>query len=255
MLSLKDVSFSYTRTPVVRSVSLSLVSGDMLGIIGPNGAGKSTLIKLMTRVLTPASGEVTVAGAPLATLTRLELSKRVAVVPQIAHLPDGYRIYDLVMMGRTPHLGFLAREGARDHAKVQDVMRLTDTWQYRDRLASELSGGEQQRVVLARALAQEPDYLLLDEPTSHLDISYQLELIRVVKAQAESGIGVLLVLHDLNLAAQVCSRLILMQRGAVVADGTPQAVLSSKLLSAVYAANLSVTQLSEREAPLVLPRI
>lgn len=255
MLSLKDVSFSYTRTPVVRSVSLSLVPGDMLGIIGPNGAGKSTLIKLMTRVLTPDGGEVTVAETPVARLSRLELSKRVAVVPQIAHLPDGYRIYDLVMMGRTPYLGFLAREGAQDHAKVQDVMRLTDTWQYRDRLASELSGGEQQRVVLARALAQEPDYLLLDEPTSHLDISYQLELIRVVKAQADKGIGVLLVLHDLNLAAQVCSALILMQRGAVVADGTPQAVLNSELLSAVYAANLSVTQLPEREAPVVLPRL
>jgi iron complex transport system ATP-binding protein len=252
MLSARGLSFSYRGAQVVRRVSLALKPGELVGLIGPNGAGKSTLIRLLTRVLKPDGGEILLDSAPLDCLPRLELARRIAVVPQVAQLPEGYRAHEIVMMGRTPHLGLLGREGPADAAAVEAAMRRTDTWRYRERLASELSGGEQQRLILARALAQVPEYLLLDEPNSHLDIGYQLELLKLAKDQAAAGVGVLAILHDLNLAARLCDRLMLMQRGSVIAEGSPEAVLQSEVLSAAYGAPLSVAQLPG-QPPLVLP--
>jgi iron complex transport system ATP-binding protein len=242
MLEVRGLEFSYGKKKILHDISFTLSTKEIVGVVGPNGAGKSTLIKLLTKVLTPSSGEVLLKGQLIGKIGRLGLARHLAVVPQSGELPSDYYVYDLVMMGRTPHLGFLARESKRDHDLVQSVMQRTDTWQFRDRFASDLSGGEKQRVVLARALVQEPSYLLLDEPTNHLDLKYQIEVLSLVRQEVQNGLGALVVLHDLNLAARLCDHLLVMQRGCIVAKGRPNEILTESLLSNVYGTDVSVLQ-------------
>ncbi len=242
MLETSSLTSAYGEKKILQDVSFVLRPQEIVGVIGPNGAGKSTLIKLLTKVLTPSSGEILLHGHSVKKLSRLELARQLAVVSQSGELPSDYRVYDLVMMGRTPHLGFLARESKRDHDLVQRVMQRTDTWQFRDRFATDLSGGERQRVVLARALVQEPSYLLLDEPTNHLDLKYQIEVLSLVRQEVRSGLGALVVLHDLNLAMRLCDRLLVMQQGSIVAAGKPSDVLTETLVATVYGASVSILQ-------------
>ncbi len=254
-LKASGLSFAYGAKEVVKDFGFELRSGEVLGVVGPNGAGKSTVIKLLTRVLTPSAGAVTLDGVPVRRFSRLELAKRVAVVPQAGELPGAFRAIDLVMMGRTPHLGFLAPEREADHEIVERAMRRTDVWQFRERTLVELSGGERQRVLLARALAQEPRYLLLDEPTNHLDLKYQVEVLRFVRREAKSGIGALIVLHDLNLSARICDRLLVMEGGRCVAEGLPAEVLTEARLREVYRAEVTVFAQPGSGAPVVLPEL
>ncbi len=254
MLEVKRLEFSYGKKKILRDVSFALQPKEILGVIGPNGAGKSTLIKVLTKVLTPSSGDVLLNGQAIRTMNRLELARQLAVVPQSGELPPDYCVYDLVMMGRTPHLGFLARESKRDHDLVQRVMQRTDTWQFRDRFASDLSGGEKQRVVLARALVQEPSYLLLDEPTNHLDLNYQIEVLSLVRQEVQRGLGALVVLHDLNLAARLCDRLLVLQQGSIIAEGKPTEILTESLLSTVYSSSISVLQGGD-SSPIIVPNL
>ena len=254
-LSANELSFSYGLKEVVTGLSFELRPGEVLGVVGPNGAGKSTVIKLLTRVLEPSAGGVLLDDVPVRRMSRLELARRVAVVPQAGELPLAFRAWDLVMMGRTPHLGFLAPETKRDHDIVERAMRRVDVWAFRERPVSELSGGERQRVLLARALAQEPRYLLLDEPTNHLDLKYQVELLRFVRREASGGLGALVVLHDLNLSARVCDRLLVMHQGRCVAEGSPAEVLTEARLREVYRADVSVFAEPASGAPVVLPRL
>jgi iron complex transport system ATP-binding protein len=254
MLGVNQLNFSYGKKQILRDVSFALHPNEIIGVVGPNGAGKSTLIKLLTKVLTASSGEIMLNSQAVEKMGRLELARQLAVVPQSGELPADYRVYDLVMMGRTPHLGFLARESKRDHDLVQSVMQRTDTWQFRDRFANDLSGGEKQRVVLARALVQEPSYLLLDEPTNHLDLKYQIEVLSLVRQEVQRGLGALVVLHDLNLAARLCDKLLVMQQGCVVAEGKPSEVLTESLLSSVYGTNVSVLQ-QVGSSPIIIPNL
>jgi iron complex transport system ATP-binding protein len=253
MLQASGLSFSYGKKKILQEVSFALNPREVVGVVGPNGAGKSTLIKLLTKLLMPLSGVVKLNDQDVQKLGRLELARHLAVVPQGGDLPSDYRVYDLVMMGRTPHLGFLARESKRDHDLVQSVMQRTDTWQFRERFASDLSGGEKQRVLLARALAQEPSYLLLDEPTNHLDLKYQVEVLSLVRQEIERGLGAVVVLHDLNLAARVCDRLLVLQQGSIVAEGTPNEILTEPLLRDVYGTNVSV--MYQGSSPVILPNL
>lgn len=254
MLEVKGLEFAYGKKKILRDVSFSLKQKEIVGVIGPNGAGKSTLIKLLTKVLIPSSGQVALDGQDIKKMGRLGLARQLAVVPQSGDLPSDYRVYDLVMMGRTSHLGFLAIEGKHDHDLVQRVMQRTDVWQFRDCFASDLSGGEKQRVVLARALVQEPSYLLLDEPTNHLDLKYQLEVLSLVRQEVQNGLGALVVLHDLNLAARLCDRLLVMQQGSIIAEGKPSEILTTSLVARVYGANVSVLQ-SESPIPVIVPNL
>ena len=184
-------------------------------------------------------------------MSRLELARHLAVVPQSSELPSDYGVFDLVMMGRTPHLGFLSQETKQDKDLVEQVMKRTDTWQFRDRFSHQLSGGERQRVVLARALAQEPMFLLLDEPTNHLDLKYQVEVIRLVQQEVSRGLGALVVLHDLNLAARMCDRILVLHQGQVVAEGKPEEVLNKALLERVYQTSVSVQM--QQGIPVIMP--
>lgn len=253
MIEVDGLSFHYGDQEVVKDLSFSLRKGEILGVVGPNGAGKSTLIGLLTRLLKPHAGEVRLNSKRVQEVGRLELAKHVAVVPQGGDLPEAFSVQEIVMMGRTPHLGFLASETQKDIDIAEAALRRTDTWQFRARPLGSLSGGERQRVLLARALAQEPDFLLLDEPTNHLDLKYQVEVLRFVKREVARGLGALIVLHDLNLAARVCERVLVMRRGACVALGKPKGVLTKERLEEVYGAAISVFPQPDTGTTVVLP--
>ena len=254
-LRVQGVSFGYGRTPVLDGVDLELNPFEILGIVGPNGAGKSTLLKLLTRVLRPDGGTVTLDGRDVRRFSRLELARQIAVVPQAGDVPEAFTALELVLMGRTPHLGFLARETRHDFEIVEHTMRAADVWRFRDRVAASLSGGERQRVLLALALAQQPRFLLLDEPTNHLDLKYQTEILSLAKREAARGLGVLAVLHDLNLAARACDRVLVLNGGRVVAAGKPEEVFTEALLLEVYQTGAHVFTQPGSHLPVVLPRL
>lgn len=248
-LELVGVRFGYGRAEVVRGVDLRLDPGELVGLIGPNGTGKSTLVGLASGLLRPAQGEVRLDGRPLARYGRRGLARRLAVVPQRPELPEGFSARSVVAMGRAPHLGFFAAEGEHDRRVIEAAMRRTDTLGFADAPVGSLSGGERQRVVLARALAQEPGWLLLDEPTTHLDLRYQVEMMRHAARLASEGLGVLAVLHDLNQAAR-CDRVMLIDGGRVAAAGTPSEVLRAPILQRVFRTGVRV---HPGERPTVVP--
>lgn len=233
-------------------VSLEVAPGEVVGVIGPNGSGKSTLLRVLTRLVTPAAGSVTLDGAPLAGFSRLALARAVAFVVQAPEVPEGFTVREVVAMGRSAHLGLFGAFGRADDEVVERTLRASQTLAFADRQVQTLSGGEFQRVVFARALAQEPRYLLLDEPTSHLDLRHQVDLLRFARAQAARGVGVLLVIHDLNLAARSCDRLVLLAGGRVVRHGAPRDVLRAETIEAVFQARVEVLEAGGR--PVIVPR-
>jgi iron complex transport system ATP-binding protein len=250
-LTLDRVEAGYGARRVLRDVSLSLAAGELVALVGPNGAGKSTLVAVASGVRTPVRGEVRLDGVPLVRWARWAVARRLAVVAQGDDLPPGFRAEEVVAMGRTPHAGFLRAFGDADRAVVEAAMREADVWRLRERPVEALSGGERQRVVLARAFAQTPAVLLLDEPTSHLDLRYQVDALRSARAAADRGVAVLVVLHDLNLAARAADRIVLLDAGRVVGDGAPAQVLEEARLRAVYGADVRVRDVEG--IPTVLP--
>jgi len=225
----------------------------MLGVLGPNGSGKTTLLRLLSGVLCPQQGEVLLAGRSLQRWGRRGVAQRIAVVPQELHIPFAFSVEHMVGLGRLPFIGSFARCGVRDKMVVQDAMRIASVTALAQRIFNELSGGERQRVLIAMALAQEPFVLLLDEPTAHLDIKYQIETLALLqRLNRERGVTVVATMHDLNLAARYFPRLIVFQRG-VVADAGPAEVLEPELLSRVYGVNVRVGILRGAEHLSVLP--
>jgi len=252
-----DVAARYAATygngpAALDGVTLRVEPGEVVGLIGPNGAGKSTLLRLFTRQLAPASGRVLLDGRELERFGRFELARRVALVSQEPEVPVGFTVAETVAMGRAPHVGLLGAPGPEDERVVAAALAATGMLPLAGRRVETLSGGERQRAVFARALAQEPAYLLLDEPTNHLDLRYQVELLAYARAQAAAGVGVLAVLHDLNLAARACDRLVLLSAGRVAAAGPPPEVLRPELLAATYRAAVDV--LTSADGPVIVPR-
>jgi iron complex transport system ATP-binding protein len=254
MLEACQVTFSFNGTPVLDKVDLRLEAGKMIGVIGPNGAGKSTLVRLLSRSLTPADGRIWLNGQNLNQWRLSDLARVLAVVPQLPQLPPVFTAWEMVLMGRTPYLGWTGRESEHDRAATRQAMEETNIWHLADRLISQLSGGEQQRVVIARALAQEPQVWLLDEPTANLDISNQVETLSlIVRRVKERQLAALAVFHDLNLAAQYCDELVLLQQGRVVAQGSPNHVLTHSVLRQVYGTEVVVIPHPHNGLPVVLP--
>lgn len=254
LLEAQKVSFAYNGRPVLRGVDLTVSPGQMVGVIGPNGAGKSTLIKILSRLLRPDEGRVSLGGRDLTRWGHTQLARHLAVVPQAAQLPETFTVWEVVLMGRTPYLGLLGNESATDMAIAQRAMEETNTWHLASRLIGQLSGGERQRVVMARALAQEPRVLLLDEPTLHLDINHQLEILSLVRHLVdEQGLAVLAIFHDLNLAAQFCQELVLLRQGRVFARGCPEKVITATNIAAVYGAEVTILSHPHNGRPTVLP--
>jgi iron complex transport system ATP-binding protein len=253
LLRLHDLEVRIGDASIVRGVSLDVRRGEVLGLIGPNGAGKSTLLRAATGLLPLAHGTVEVAGAPLTQLDRRARAQAIAVVQQLPEAPSTMRVAELVLLGRNPHLGLLARESAHDYSVAQDAMERAGCADLADRMLGTLSGGQRRRAFIARALAQEAPLLLLDEPTTNLDVQAQCEIFELVRDLAAAGAGVLVVVHDLTLAATYCDRLVLLANGSVVAEGAPSEVVTSAHVTRVYGDRVTVINDPSHAAPIVVP--
>lgn len=248
-----DVTFSYGALAVIRHVTLSVGRGEMMALIGPNGGGKSTMLRLAAGILTPQSGCVRLSGKCLTHLRRQEIARLIAVVPQDFSVQFAYTVREVVALGRLPHRSRLGLAHTGDWAAVESALNLAGMSQFAGRIFNELSGGERQRALLALALAQASSSILLDEPTAHLDIKHQIEVLDLLRRlNAERGLTVVAVLHDLNLAARYFPRLVLFNR-QVIADGTPAHVLDAALLAQVYETPVQVGILRGEEHLSVLP--
>ena len=241
-LRIENIECRYGSTKVLENISFDASGGNFIGLIGPNGSGKTTLLRSISRILRPHVGTVFLDGRDVYSLKIKEVAKKVAVVPQdTVTSAFSFTALEMVLMGRTPHLGWLESEGKKDYAMAENAMRITNTWHLVDRPFTELSGGEKQQVIIARALAQEPKVLLLDEPTTHLDINHQVEILNLIKKLSEKEkLTIIAVFHDLNLAAQYCDYLILLNQGEIESIGAPEVVLTPKNIKRVYHAEVLV---------------
>ncbi|HET6381209.1 MAG TPA: ABC transporter ATP-binding protein [candidate division Zixibacteria bacterium] len=254
----EGIAFGYPlpggkRRPVLRGVDLAVRRGEVLGVLGPNGSGKTTLLRLITGVLRPDAGSVTFAGVPVGEWPRSRLARRVAVLPQHLELPAGFRVAELVEMGRTPHARRWFGSTADDERAVLRALVEADAMDLAGRTADELSGGERQRVLVAMALAQEPELLLLDEPTLHLDLAHQVSLLATLhRLREQRDLTVVAVLHDLNLAAAFAPRVVVLHEGRVAVDGAPDAVLAPALISRVFGVATAEAWTAEGQRHLAL---
>lgn len=230
-LTTEHLRVSYSEKEVLKGISLEVKKHHFVGIIGPNGCGKSTLLKCIYRVLKPQSGLVRLDGDPVHEMTHKESAKRMAVVAQHNHTSFDFSVAEAVLMGRAPHKRTLERDNRKDYELVDKALQQVGMSVYIDRRLNSLSGGEKQRVILARALVQEPKYLILDEPTNHMDIKHQLGLLKLVKSMEMTVVA---ALHDLNIASMFCDYIYVMQSGEIVAHGTPKQVLTEALIESVY---------------------
>ncbi len=260
-LRLTDVTFGFGRketavqSPVLKNVSLAIGSGEVLGILGPNGSGKSTLLKILMRILEPQQGTIEWFGQPSDAFSQADIARRVAFVPQETQQAFPFTINEMVLMGRYPHHGRtwgLGWESSRDRVVAMQAMTDLDVAHLGTRLITNVSGGERQRAVIARALAQEPEVLLLDEPTAFLDLHHQLDIARIIRRlNRERGLTVILVSHDLNLASQYCDRLLLLREGEIVTVGSPEEVIAAASLEPVYGCPVLVDQHPQSGRPRV----
>lgn len=260
-LQLTDVTFGFGRTetavrsPVLKNVSLTIGAGEVLGILGPNGSGKSTLLKILMRILVPQQGTIEWFGQSPDAFSQADIARYVAFVPQETQQAFPFTINEMVLMGRYPHHNRtwgLGWEGSRDRAVAMQAMRDLDVAHLGPRLITNVSGGERQRAVIARALAQEPVVLLLDEPTAFLDLHHQLDIARIIRRlNRERGLTVVLVSHDLNLASQYCDRLLLLREGEIVITGSPAEVIAKESLERVYGCPVLV----DRHPQSGMPRV
>lgn len=230
-LNVEHISVSLTGADIVKDISISVENKQFVGIIGPNGCGKSTLLKSIYKVIKPQKGTVFLGDKDVIRSSARMVSKDMGVVGQFNDLSFDFTVQEMVMMGRTPHKHLMEADHTQDYKIVADALERVDLTEYADRSYLTLSGGEKQRVILARAIAQEPKFLVLDEPTNHLDIKYQIQILSIVKSL---NIGVLAALHDLPMAAAYCDMLYVIKDGSIVASGSPTDVLSKELIRQVY---------------------
>ncbi|HJT56943.1 MAG TPA: ABC transporter ATP-binding protein [Ktedonobacteraceae bacterium] len=253
LLQVNGISFGYNSQPLLYDIHTRIDAGEMVGLLGPNGSGKTTLLRLISGVLRPQQGKILLEGRDLQAWGRRGIAQRIAVVPQELHVPFAFTVEEMVSMGRTPFINLLGTRNKQDISIVQEAMQSTEITPLAGRIFNELSGGERQRVIMAMALAQQPALLLLDEPTSHLDIKYQIEILELVqRLNHRLGVTVIAAMHDLNLAARYFPRLLLFQRG-IVADAGPAEVLEPHLLRRVYGIDVQVGILRGAEHLSVLP--
>lgn len=230
-LILKDINVTIGSRNIIQDISLAVAKGEFVGIIGPNGSGKSTLLRTIYRIIQPNSGTILLDGQNLKQIKLSESAKKMGVVGQFNTVNFDFTVFDMVMMGRTPHKSLLGSDTPADYQIAMEAIQKVGMEQHAHRSFSTLSGGEKQRIILARALAQQPQLLILDEPTNHLDIKYQLQILSIVKSL---GIGVLAALHDLSLAAMYCHKLYVVKDGQVVTSGAPNKILTPELVRDVY---------------------
>jgi len=253
LFNLHDIRVAYDSADVLTDIGFHINAGEFVGIVGPNGSGKSTLLKAMVGALRPASGAVSLNGRDVSSIRGRDLARMVAVVPQDSPVAFEFTVLEVVLMGRAPHLGRFELEKRSDLDFAADALKRTNLLQHTDRRIGELSGGERQRAIIARALAQQTDILLLDEPTAHLDLSYQVEILDLLSREnAAHGKTVIVVLHDLNLAAEFCGRLLMIKDGRLYADGPPEEVITAENVRRVYGTSVWVRKHPTSGRPYIL---
>jgi iron complex transport system ATP-binding protein len=235
LLRVDRIYGGYPDKPVINDVSLEVRQGDFLGIIGPNGAGKSTLLRLMSRALVPAEGKINLSGKDLRTINPKAVAQKIAFIPQLTLVNFSFTVWEIVLMGRIPHLSRMQAEGKKDFSIAEQALALTDTLYLKERKIDELSAGERQRVIIAKALAQEPSLLFLDEPTSHLDIAHQIQVLDLLSdLNQKNNLSIVIVLHDLNLASEYCKKIVLLNNGRIFKEGVPADVLTYQNIESLY---------------------
>lgn len=235
LLKVSSLSGGYNREKVIDDISFNVNKGDFLGIIGPNGSGKTTLLRLLSRILSPHQGIVEFEGRNILSIKLKEFTQKVAFVAQDTTVNFPFTVWEIALLGRIPHLKRLQFESKKDYQVVEQSLSMTDTLQIKQKGITEISSGERQRVIIAKALAQEPILLFLDEPTSHLDIGHQIQVLDLLgKLNRDKKVTIVVILHDLNLAAEYCNRIILLDQGRIFSQGKPKDVLTYQNIEAVY---------------------
>lgn len=250
-IKVKNIHFSYDTKDVIKNVSFSLKQGEFLGIIGPNGAGKSTILRILCGILKPKTGEIIIFDKDINDINKKILAQKIAFVPQETHFALNFPVEEIVLMGRFPYLRAFQRERKKDFQATEYALMYANVSQFRERPINSLSSGERQRVVLARALAQEPEILLLDEPTSHLDLHHQYAIMELLKKLNAEGMSIIIVNHDLNLASLYCQRLVLMHEGCIYSKGTPQSLINEKILNTVYKTEVKIIKHPYKDVPQI----
>lgn len=255
LYQIQNLSFAYGDKTILDEISFEVASGEFLGILGPNGCGKTTLIKLLSGVLKPTRGRILLNQKELENYPRKEIARQVGVLPQDNLIDFPFRSLEIALMGRAPYLGNFRWEGPKDLAIVRAAMEQTDCWQFAHQDIRSLSGGERERVLLARALSQEPTVLLLDEPTTHLDLQHQQRAFRLLQnLHKEKKLTFIVVLHDLNFASQSCKRLMLLKDHKIHSLGTPAEVLTGETIREVFGVTVQVKKNEGFQNPWVIPQ-
>lgn len=252
-LAALDLHAGYGNTPVLEGVSVAVPPGAMTVLVGPNGCGKSTLLKTLARILSPKAGAVYLDGLPIRSIPTREVARRLALLPQGPVAPEGLTVRELVAQGRYPHQSFLRQWSARDRKAVSDALAMTALEGLADRAVDSLSGGQRQRAWIAMTLAQETDLILLDEPTTYLDLKVQIDVMACLAGIARAGKTLVVVMHELNLAAAFADHLVMMRAGRIVVQGTPNEVMTQKTLAAVFDLNAQVITDPTTGRPVCLP--
>ena len=249
-LKVKNVEFSYASVPILKDICIELAASEMLGVVGPNGAGKSTLLRCIDRILKPQRGSILLDEREIKKMSMLELAKKLGYIPQSTFQVFPATVFDTVLLGRRPHVGW--RSGEKDRKKVLKALQMLNIEKFAMRDINELSGGQQQKVFIARALTQEPDVLLFDEPTSNLDIKHQLEVMEIIKSIVrEKEISAIMAIHDLNLASRYADRIIMMNDGEIFSAGDSVSVLTPESIKQVYGVEAEVNHIHGR--PYIVP--
>jgi iron complex transport system ATP-binding protein len=251
-INVKNLSFSYDKKVILNDISLNFNKGKFYSVIGPNGSGKSTFIKNISKIIAPKSESVFIDNEDISTFNNKRLAQIMAVIPQNILIDYDFTVFDIVMMGRSPYKRRFEDFNIEDEKIVEKYMKATNTWGLKDKLITELSGGETQRVIAARALSQETDIILLDEPTSHLDIQYQIEFLNIFKSLKSNKV-IIAVLHDLNLASIFSDEIILINNGQVAAKGKPWEVISKENIKSVYNLSVEVFENPISKCPYIIP--
>jgi cobalamin transport system ATP-binding protein len=243
MIEANSISFRYREDWVLQDVSFRVEKGEFVGVIGPNGSGKTTLLKILYRLLSPQKGEILFELVPMRKMDRNDIAKRIAVVAQETQLLFPFSVLETVLMGRSPYLGHLMFESEKDLEIAKKAMEWTKVFPFSERPMDELSGGERKRVFIARALAQEPEVILLDEPTANLDIHHQIDFLDLILTlNRERGLTIVMASHDMNIASEFCDRLILLQDGRIYKMGTPDEVITKENIESVYGCEVWIDQ-------------
>jgi len=247
----KGIDFYYNATQILHKISMSLRQGEFLGIIGPNGAGKSTLLRLLCGILQPKEGTISLFGSSISEQSHKMIAQQIAFVPQETHFALNFTVQDIVSMGRYPYKRPFQREDQQDRVAVEDALAAASVTDLRNRAINSLSSGERQLVVIARALAQSPKVMVLDEPTSHLDLHHQHTIMDLLERLNTDGISIAVVHHDLNLASLYCRNLILMHKGRIHAEGRPDDILKHKIINEVYSTDVTIVRHPEKDVPQI----